>query len=60
MIRTVGRPVGLTVMGVGVLSGSAISVTVPSHRTAPPPSAHLDPCDVLIASPLGPLMALTI
>lgn len=36
MIRTIGGPVGLTVMGGGVLSGSAISATVPSRRTAPP------------------------
>lgn len=35
MIRTVGRPVGLTVMGEGVLSGSTISATVPSRQTAP-------------------------
>lgn len=36
MIRTIGRPVGLTVMGEGVLSASAISATVMSRQTAPP------------------------
>ena len=63
MIRTMDGSFGtvsLTVTGGGALARSAISTSVTSRRRAPIRLAHLDPCDVLIASPLSLLMGLMI
>lgn len=61
MIRTMGgsfRTVSLTVTGGAVSARGTISTSVTSRRYTH--LAHLDPCDVLIASPLSLLMGLMI